>query len=119
MHLIPLFTLILVLSGCQSGRKDTSKSQELSVPAANDDYFQEIGQQAGLNFVHSIGDDDLTNIIDSSGGGTAFLDYDQDGFIDIYACSGTWLEGFSKSEKPAELPRITFTGIMVTAPLRM
>jgi hypothetical protein len=104
MHLIPLFTLILVLSGCQSGRKDTSKSQELSVPAANDDYFQEIGQQAGLNFVHSIGDDDLTNIIFSSGGGTAFLDYDQDGFIDIYACSGTWLEGVSKSEKPAELP---------------
>lgn len=57
-----------------------------------------------MDFVHSIGDDDLTNIIQSDGGGAAFLDYDQDGYIDIYACSGTWLEGISKSEKPAELP---------------
>ena len=57
-----------------------------------------------MDFIHSIGDDDLTNIIQSDGGGAAFLDYDQDGYIDIYACSGTWLEGVSKSEKPAELP---------------
>lgn len=57
-----------------------------------------------MDFVHSIGDDDLTNIIQSDGGGAAFLDYDQDGYIDVYACSGTWLEGVSKSEKPAQLP---------------
>jgi hypothetical protein len=57
-----------------------------------------------LDFIHSIGEHDLTNIIESVGGGAAFLDYDQDGYIDIYACTGTWLEGFSKSEKPAELP---------------
>ncbi len=102
-----LFVFLVLLSGCRSDNKNSSKVQReraTSVPEANDDYFQEIGQQAGLNFVQSIGDDDLTNIIFSSGGGTAFLDYDQDGFIDIYACSGTWLEGVSKSEKPAELP---------------
>ena len=102
-----LFVFLVLLSGCRSDNKNSSKAQReraTSVPEANDDYFQEIGQQAGLNFFQSIGDDDLTNIIFSSGGGTAFLDYDQDGFIDIYACSGTWLEGVSKSEKPAELP---------------
>ena len=102
-----LFIFLLILSGCQSNNRSSSKSQKESVatpPPANDDYFQEIGPEIGLDFIHSIGEHDLTNIIESVGGGAAFLDYDQDGYIDIYACTGTWLEGFSKSEKPAELP---------------
>jgi enediyne biosynthesis protein E4 len=28
------------------------------------------------------------------------LDYDQDGFMDIYLPNGTWIEGFSQDEKP-------------------
>ena len=97
----------LFLSGCKPVSKPDSKSlkqQSAALPAATEDFFQNIGQEIGLDFKHSIGDDDLTNIVQSDGGGAAFLDYDQDGFIDIYACSGTWLEGVSKSEKPAELP---------------
>ncbi len=103
-----LFFIILFLAfqGCQSNNPSprAGKKTSANIPAASEDYFQEIGQQIGLNFIHSLGASDLTNIIESDGGGAAFLDYDQDGFIDIYACSGTWIEGFSKSEKPAELP---------------
>ncbi len=106
-YYLVLLIVLLCFSGCRSGNKPASKSanqSETVVPAASNDFYQEIGQEIGLDFVHSIGDDDLTNIIQSDGGGAAFLDYDQDGYIDIYACSGTWLEGVSKSEKPAELP---------------
>jgi hypothetical protein len=97
----------LIFSGCGQRNKPSSlsaKQSSSSVPASNGDFFQEVDKEIGLDFVHSIGDDDLTNIIQSDGGGAAFLDYDQDGYIDIYACSGTWLEGVSKSEKPAVLP---------------
>jgi hypothetical protein len=100
-----IFSLV-VIYGCGHNKK-TSEAKEnssTSVPAVNTEFFQEIGQQIGLTFTHSIGDNELNNIIQSDGGGAAFLDFDQDGFMDIYACSGTWLEGFSKSEKPAELP---------------
>jgi hypothetical protein len=100
------FILFLAFQGCQSNNNPSSRSGKqpsANILVPNDDYFQEIGQQIGLNFVHSLGASDLTNIIESDGGGAAFLDYDQDGFIDIYACSGTWLEGFSKGDKPAEL----------------
>jgi hypothetical protein len=102
---VPLL-LILLSFGCRNSNKPASVSSRQkaeSVPEPNNDFFQEIGAGIGLNFVHSIGSGELTNIIESDGGGAAFLDFDQDGYLDIYACSGMWIEGFSKSEKPAEL----------------
>jgi len=101
-----IFILLLVLSGCNLNNNSSSKSPKTvyKLPEANDDFFQEIGQEIGLDFVHSIGADHMENIVESVGGGAAFLDYDQDGFIDVYITSGTWIEGFSKSEKPGELP---------------
>jgi hypothetical protein len=99
-----LFCLTIILatvliSGCGQSKKPT-----LPAPATSDDFFQEISGEVGLDFLHSIGEEELQNIIQSDGGGAAFLDYDQDGFIDIYACSGTWLENFIRTEKPDELP---------------
>jgi hypothetical protein len=102
-----ILLVLLCLSGCKSRNKSAAKSEnqsESQVPAANDYYFQEIAQEIGLDFVHSIGEEELKNIIQSDGGGAAFLDYDQDGFLDIYACSGTWIENFIKTEKPDDMP---------------
>ena len=104
---ILIFVVVLILAGCNSNNKSSSNSSNQSahkLPVENDDFFQEIGQEIGLDFVHSIGSDHMKNIVESVGGGAAFLDYDQDGFIDIFTCSGTWVEGFSKSEKPEKLP---------------
>ena len=98
-----LFILLLTISACQSN-KTTEKHAVAKVPAPDGDYFQEIGKEIGIDFVHSIGDKELTNIVESSGAGAAFLDYDQDGFIDLYVCNGTWVKGLSSGEKPDELP---------------
>lgn len=93
-----LLISMLILSGCKTGQKgDTPK---LTAPPENDEYFQDIGKDIGLQFMHSIGDAELNNIVESVGGGAALLDYDQDGFLDIYATSGIWIEKFSKDEKP-------------------
>jgi hypothetical protein len=102
-----LIILLVILQGCQSHNKPASgygNKSLVTVPSPNNDFFQEIGMEIGLDFVHSFGDNDLDNIVESTGGGAAFLDYDQDGYIDLYACSGTWLEGFSKSDKPDKVP---------------
>ncbi|HBE40918.1 MAG TPA: CRTAC1 family protein [Bacteroidales bacterium] len=101
-----IFFIALFISGCRSGSKPSPKSEiesAAAVPSPNNDFFQEISKEIGLIFKHSIGEEELSNIIESDGGGAVFLDYNQDGFIDIYACSGMWIEGFIKSEKPAEV----------------
>src|SRR5450759_4490887 len=85
--LIFLILFLITLNSCQSNTRSLSGSHKNSaaiVPAANDYYFQEIGKEIGLDFIHSIGDKELTNIVESSGAGAAFLDYDQDGYIDLY-----------------------------------
>ena len=101
-----LFLFLLILSGCQTNSDSSTKAKKAVavLPAKSDDYFQEIGKEIGLDFIHSIGDKELSNIVESSGAGAAFLDYDQDGFIDLYVCSGTWLKGISSGEKPDVLP---------------
>lgn len=94
---------MIVLAGCRTNNKEQPGGL-LEPPPANDEYYQEIAAQIGLDFVHSIGDDELSNIVESSGVGAAFLDFDQDGFIDIYACNGTWVEKLSSGEKPKNPP---------------
>jgi enediyne biosynthesis protein E4 len=101
--LILVSILLLSASGCKSG-SDHSSRKETKAPPADTNFFQEISGQIGLDFVHSIGGPELNNIIESSCGGAAFLDYNQDGFIDIYVTSGTWLKGFTKSPEPDVLP---------------
>ena len=97
---ILIITSLLFLSGCRSGKTESV----LKAPPPNNDYYQEIALDIGLNFAHSTGDGELDNIVESSGGGAAFLDFDQDGFIDLYMTTGTYKEGFSKPPVPAVIP---------------
>ncbi len=99
-HFSLLFIFLLAITACHSNK--SSQRSATSVPVANDDYYQEIGKEIGLDFIHTIGDKELSNIVESSGAGAAFLDYDQDGFIDLYVCNGTWTPGISNiEEKPS------------------
>jgi len=55
----------------------------------------DVTTMAGIAFEHTIGDDKMTNIVESTGVGCALLDYDADGWLDIYLVNGIYLEGLS------------------------
>ncbi len=56
--------------------------------------FVDIGHQAGLNRTMFYGDSaHVTYIIESMGGGCAFFDYDNDGWMDIFILGGRRLDG--------------------------
>ena len=102
--LIVLFPL-LILSNCQieANRDSIINSSELPpLPPEGDFYFHDITTSSGVDFKHTIGDEHLSNLIETVGGGAAFLDFDQDGFIDLYICNGSFTKDLSEGEEPDE-----------------
>ena len=54
------------------------------IPARAQDYFEDVTQRAGLDFVHQFCHNRIANILLSNGSGGAILDYDNDGWMDVF-----------------------------------
>jgi hypothetical protein len=52
--------------------------------------FTDVTKTAGITFKHNLGDLELNNIVEATGPGGLFFDYDNDGFLDIYLVNGRW-----------------------------
>jgi hypothetical protein len=99
-----LFVLIpgVIFFACQTRNEPSSSAGEgpkSALPPANDDFFQEIIEYSGIDFIRTVGDEHLSNLVESDGGGAAFLDYDQDGYLDLYLSNGNYVENLSMNEE--------------------
>jgi hypothetical protein len=63
--------------------------------------FTNVARQAGLDARTVYGGQGAnTYLIETTGSGAAAIDYDGDGWIDIFVVNGTTLEGFPKGQEP-------------------
>jgi hypothetical protein len=64
--------------------------------------FADLAEQAGLTAVNVSGSEDRKRyILETTGTGVAFLDYDNDGWPDIFLVNGSTLDGFPKGQEPS------------------
>jgi len=57
--------------------------------------FTDITEESGISFRYNFGDYTYENILESSGSGVTVLDFNGDGWMDLYMLNGTYLEGIS------------------------
>jgi hypothetical protein len=63
--------------------------------------FLNIGREAGLNIKTIFGGEHKNKyLLETTGCGVAFYDYDNDGWLDIFLVNGTRLEGFPSGQDP-------------------
>ena len=79
------------LIACSSERQNTPSGQ--SIPGVSSPLFVNVTERAGLHWQHLSGGPEKWHILEAKGGGAAFLDYDGDGYLDIYLVNGSTLEG--------------------------
>ncbi len=70
--------------------------------------FEDATASSGINFVHSFGSRELGSLLESTGAGCVWFDYNNDGLPDLYVVSGRPLDDrmhpYPLKEKPAVPP---------------
>lgn len=63
--------------------------------------FQDISKSSGLsNWIHKEGMPEAKFIVEANGSGVALLDYDNDGWLDIYLVNGSTFDALDGKEQP-------------------
>jgi len=82
----------------QLGAPTPSKAQ---APGPHKVNFVDIAARAGLTAKTEAGEEKMKKyIIETTGGGAAFFDYDNDGWPDVFMVNGTTLDGPPKGQEP-------------------
>src|SRR5438046_10290737 len=83
------------LPACEDGVAPGAASPPLGVHLVN------VAQAAGLTHKTIYGGETKnTYLLETTGCGVAFFDYDNDGWLDIFFVNGSRLEGFPKGQEP-------------------
>jgi enediyne biosynthesis protein E4 len=89
---LPAATVPLILAA-------TAQPTDLGAPLGF--FFTDQGQKAGLDAVTVFGGKAANRyLLETTGCGVAFFDYDGDDLLDIFLVNGTTLEGFPKGQEP-------------------
>lgn len=100
-----VFVLPMFLVGCtREPAPAPAQRSKAALPPEGARGFTDVTTAAGITFVHSFGDEKFSNLVEAVGSGAAWLDYDQDGNLDVYLTTGKYNSTISKGEAPKVKP---------------
>ncbi len=82
---LSLIACLAALPGISAN--DLSRSDK-SLPASPSLVFEDVAAEAGLDFQHFSGSPEKQYILESMSGGVAWIDFDRDGWMDLYLVNG-------------------------------
>ena len=62
--------------------------------------FEDVTRKSGINFQHSFGEKALSSIQEGTGSGCAWIDYNNDGLMDLYVVNGRHVDGLTDHSAP-------------------
>jgi enediyne biosynthesis protein E4 len=74
--------------------------KSLPDPAIPLPQFEDVTRKSGIGFRHSFGEKELSSIMEGTGSGCAWFDYNNDGLLDLYTVSGRYVEGLTDHSAP-------------------
>ncbi len=96
---------LMLVAGC--GKAPEQKAHDVAQAGqgkSSAPLFEDVTQQSGLDFVHQLANGKLDNIMKSNGTGGTILDFDNDGFMDVYLVNSGPVPVLS--EAPPGTPRL-------------
>jgi len=104
---IVLFAILFALIQGASAQAP-AKPQPDRQPATSTIRFEDATDAAGINFTHSFGSRQLGSLLEGTGAGCVWFDYNNDGLPDLYIVNGRPLDDsmhpFPLKDKPNPLP---------------
>ena len=80
--------------------------------------FQDIAEKAGLStWQHVMGTPEKQFILETVGSGVALLDYDNDGWLDIYLVNGSTYDALKAERQRRRMPRCSTTIMTAHSPM--
>jgi len=88
-------SLAVAVAGQAPKAADTKGSAASHFPA-----FEDVTDKSKIQFRHSFGEQALSSILEATGSGAVWFDYNNDGLLDLYVLSGRYLEGVTDHSRP-------------------
>jgi enediyne biosynthesis protein E4 len=96
LTLVAALLACLTTAGCQGGRTANGSARPVSANSGGAVRFTDVTDTAGIRFRHTNGASGRYYLSETMGSGCAFLDYDNDGKLDLFLVNSGRLPGFKE-----------------------